>query len=236
MLALALLLQAGSAQAGGYAIVYAFPEPSNGAYSNSGVMVDGQGNLYETTSGGGKANIRACRCGTVFTLTPKGVETILHVFNNKARGDGPGGLIEDGSGNLYGTTAYGGKSHNDGTVYKLSPNGKYTVLRSFRGGNDGAAPFSTLIADSAGNLYGTTSYGGGTGCNGYGCGTVFKLASSGTETALHAFSGGSDGDAPDGALVADGAGNLYGTTYSGGGGIGCYENGGGCGTVFEITP
>ena len=82
--------------------------------------------------------------------------------------------------------------------------------------------------DGSGNFYGTTSSGGGTGCGGTGCGTVFKLASNGTETVLHAFADGSDGSAPEAAPVMDSSDNLYGTTYSGG----AY----GGGTVFEIKP
>jgi len=112
------------------------------------------------------------------------------------------------------------------------------VLYNFGGGSDGAQPNAGLIADSAGNLYGTTSAGGGTGCGGFGCGTVFELSpqegGGWSETVLHAFTGGSDGEYPDVPLIADAAGNLYGTTTEGGS-----DNcgaGSGCGTAFELSP
>src|SRR5215469_624020 len=89
---------------------------------------------------------------------------------------------------------------------------KETVLYSFLGGSDGASPQAGLIKDKTGNLYGTTYYGGGTGCYGDGCGAVFKLAPDGTETLLYAFQGGADGESPQAGLIMDKSGNLYGTT------------------------
>jgi uncharacterized repeat protein (TIGR03803 family) len=108
------------------------------------------------------------------------------------------------------------------------------VLYSFTG-SDGSHPVAGLLADEAGNLYGTTSAGGaGTSCIG-GCGTVFQLTPSGALTVLHSFTGGSDGGNPDGALIADAAGNLYGTTQNGGASASCNRPYG-CGTVFQLTP
>ena len=108
------------------------------------------------------------------------------------------------------------------------------MLHSFQGGSDGDEPFSTLVLDGGGNLYGTTSYGGDPICN---CGTAFKLTQTPggqwKETVLHRFAG-SDGSVPDSGLSIDLAGHLYGTTFFGGN-AGCYNNGG-CGVVFEITP
>lgn len=104
---------------------------------------------------------------------------------------------------------------------------KETVLYSFQGGSDGVAPLASLIADKVGNHYGTTYLGGGSGCGGTGCGTVFRLASDGSETVLHSFGGGTDGEYPQAALLTDKAGDLFGTTPIGG----TY----GAGTVFEIT-
>jgi uncharacterized repeat protein (TIGR03803 family) len=117
-------------------------------------------------------------------------------------------------------------------VFKVNKAGKETVLYSFTDGADGAGPEAGLIRDSAGNLYGTTAYGGGgTACSG-GCGTVFKLDTAGHETVLHSFAGGTDGALPEADLTQDSAGNLYGTTYNGGG-TGC--GGAGCGVVFEVS-
>ena len=107
-----------------------------------------------------------------------------------------GGLISDSAGNAYGTTAGGGGECSDGgcgTVFKLTKDRKESVLYAFKGGSDGDGPLGALMLDASGNLYGTTVSGGGTGCGGYGCGTVFKLAPDGTETVLYAFQGSSDG-------------------------------------------
>jgi uncharacterized repeat protein (TIGR03803 family) len=124
-------------------------------------------------------------------------------------------LTRDAQGYLYGTTQTGGAS-NLGTVFKIRAR-QETVLYSFKGGADGRYPQSGLLLDAAGNLYGTTGSGGGTGCSGrVGCGTLYKLDASGTETVLYAFKGGADGFDPDDRLVADAAGNLYGTTFLGG--------------------
>ncbi|MGD0189504.1 MAG: choice-of-anchor tandem repeat GloVer-containing protein [Rhizomicrobium sp.] len=91
-----------------------------------------------------------------------------------------------------------------------------TVLYSFQGGFNAAFPYAGVIEDASGNLYGTTYQGNGAGCGGFGCGTVYKLAPDGTESLLHAFQGGADGAGPHAGLIEDPAGNLYGTTDSGG--------------------
>jgi uncharacterized repeat protein (TIGR03803 family) len=148
------------------------------------------------------------------------------------------GLIFDSSGNLYGTTIYGGSGQcriatgqlpGCGTVFKITPDGTETVLHSFAGGaTDGQFPEAGLLADSSGNLYGTTQSGGAEGL-----GTVFKITPDGTETVLHFFAGGpSDGSLPNGSLIADSQGNLYGTTAEGGAVKYCVP---GCGTVFKLT-
>lgn len=144
------------------------------------------------------------------------------------------GLIFDGSGNLYGTTAEGG-AQNDGTVFQLTPgaNGEWTekVLHSFTG-NDGSAPGGGLTFDGAGDLCGTTHSGGA-----YGFGTVFQLTRGANgkwkEKLLHSFNG-SDGAYPIGSLIVDAAGSIYGTTE--GGGAYCSGPFQGCGTVFQLTP
>jgi uncharacterized repeat protein (TIGR03803 family) len=132
------------------------------------------------------------------------------------------GLVIDASGNLYGTVSQGGGSWN-GAVFKLNQSGQETLLYSFVGGTDGSTPTAGLLMDSASNLYGTTSAGGANGV-----GTVFEVSSSGKETVLYSFAGGTaDGSNPQSNLIMDGAGNLYGTTFSGG------EYGGG--TVFRVS-
>jgi uncharacterized repeat protein (TIGR03803 family) len=217
-----------------------------------GVVFDAQGRLYGTTVGGGDTG-PACGgegCGTVFELRPGAhggwTERVVHNFRTGCSGSNPGSsLIFDAAGNLYGTTLYGGvagcgSGAGCGTIFKLIPgaNGRWgaTVLHRFRQ-HEGFFP-GNLIFDAAGNLYGMTYYGGpyGNGCNGYGCGVVFRLArcAKGRSrlTTLHAFGKGKDGSGPWGGLVMDATGNLYGTTYAGGSGCDTY----GCGTVFETTP
>jgi uncharacterized repeat protein (TIGR03803 family) len=194
----------------------------------AGLILDASGNLYGTTVQGGRNDL-----GTVFKLDTTGKETVLYSFMRGSDGLGPfGSLVRDGAGNLYGTT-FGGGIHGLGTVFKLGPSGKETVLHSFAGGTaDGEESVAGLIRDAAGNLYGTTPYGGRTGCiggQGNNCGTVFKIDTSGKETVLYDFcsvSGCIDGENPYGGLVRDTAGNLYGTTFGGG----IY----GLGTVFKL--
>lgn len=151
---------------------------------------------------------------------------MLHNFTGPDGAVPHGVLITDAAGNLYGTT-HNGVTSGYGTVFQLTPSGTLNVLHSFIGGGDGAYPEAGLIADMAGNLYGTT-YGGGAG----GQGTVFQLTPAGTLYVLYSFTGGSDGGRPGADLIADAAGNLYGTTSSGGATASCP---GGCGTVFELT-
>jgi uncharacterized repeat protein (TIGR03803 family) len=159
-------------------------------------------------------------------------ETVLHSFSDNGRdGHTPvGGLIFDSVGNLYGTSWYGG-TYNDGSVFELThrTHGGWgeKILHSFNGNSaDGFGPFANLVIDAAGNLYGTTCFGGTEGG-----GTVFELTpqESGdwTETVLHNFGSGKDGICPKSGLIFDPAGNLYGTTYQGGAK--------GAGTVFELT-
>ena len=160
--------------------------------------------------------------------------TVLHSFTNSPDGALPfAGLLRDAAGNLYGTTGSGG-IFGFGTVFKLDSSGNETVLHSFAGGGDGQQPSGDLIRDAAGNLYGTTLLGGGVFSNNcFGsCGTVFKLDPSGNETVLHTFAGGGDGRQPNGNLIMDAAGNLYGTTGSGGSAT-CPVTLG-CGTVFKL--
>jgi beta-xylosidase len=159
------------------------------------LIFDAAGNLYGTTTTGGayESGCHGGGCGTVFELSPgydgKWTERVLHSFGKGTDGVFPSGsLIFDAVGNLYGTTWTGG-AHSSacsgqgcGTVFQLIPgtNGKWTerVLHSFNhNGRDGNGPDSSLIFDPAGNLYGTTRFGGtyGSSCGGLGCGTVFQV-------------------------------------------------------------
>ena len=225
--------------AGTETVLFSFPGGSGGANPYGNLTRDADGNLYGITIfGGGTACGASNGCGTVFKVTPGGSETVLYSFTGGADGwDPEAGLVLDAQGNLYGTTALGGgtsclSGSRCGTVFKLIPAGTETVLYRFAGGSDGSLPTGRLVFDKAGNLYGTTLYGGGSNCD-YGCGTIFKLTPAGVETVLYRFTGGADGANPVGGLVLDAQGNLYGTTEAGGR-SGC--GGRGCGTVFRLTP
>lgn len=277
--------------AGGWSqsVLYSFQGGNDGKYPLSGVTFDGAGNLYGTTYSGGTSGK-----GTVFELTPsssgswtesviyafKGgsdgqspqfglvtdaagnlygssgpvfelnhsssgwIFNVIHTFNGDTEGSNPTGrLVLDSAGNIYGSTQLGGSPTGlYGTVFEISQTsgGGWTeqVLYAFQGGTDGAQPMAGVILDEAGNLYGTTISGGNSACAA-GCGTVFELARSGNgtwrESILHSFAGGPDGERPEGGLVLDGNGSLYGTTRYGGGAKPC-STGAGCGVVFEVSP
>jgi uncharacterized repeat protein (TIGR03803 family) len=192
--------------------------PTDGQNPSAGLLIDSEGNLYGNAGGGGFHN-----SGIVFEITPAGTEKILHYFKGSPDdGSGPAGvLVRDSQGNFYGTTG-GGGTNNDGTIFKLTPAGKESILYNFSGKPDGRYPVSGVIRDSQGNLYGTTLEGGAN--NG---GSVFKF-SAGVETVLHSFhSTSTDGQFPYDGLLLDSAGNLYGTTSNGG-----TSN---YGVVYEIT-
>jgi len=148
--------------------------------------------------------------------------SVIYSFTGASDGANPlAGFIIDRLGNLYGTASSGGSS-GAGVVFELSPTGHETVLHNFTGGTDGANPESRLVADKAGNLYGTT-YSGGISNSG----TVFEVTRKGQESVLYSFKGGADGASPIAGLAIDKAGNLYGTTTAGGAG--------GNGTVFKLS-
>ena len=217
-------------QQGAHTITYAFKGSSDGWRPAGRMIIDKTGNLYGTTYYGGLDKCDG-ECGTVFALTPEGVHTVLYSFRGGSDGAGPAALAVDAAGNFYGTTAYGVGNrcgNGCGTVYKLAPDGTETVLHAFQGGRDGINPQGGLILDAAGNLYGTTEAGGGTGCGGIGCGTVFEIAPDGSETMLSRFSHAGGPENPFGGVVMDNTGNLFGTTFQGGSA--------GCGTVFKIVP
>jgi uncharacterized repeat protein (TIGR03803 family) len=217
--------------AGQETVLYRFTGGKDGGNPMASVVLDAKGNLYGTTFEGGAGTCPG-NCGTVFKVTPRGKETVLHSFNRADGAYPEAGLVFDKKGNLYGTTAAGGKFQNAGTVFKLTPSGKETVLHSFPLGfttTDGAQPRTGLVFDKKGNLYGTTLRGGDRGCSGgagFGCGVVFKVTPS-DEDVIYTFTGGPDGAYPS-DLVLDASGNMYGTTPNGG----VY----GLGTVFKVTP
>lgn len=216
----------------------------------SGLIVDAAGDLYGTTDDGGPF-CSSCY-GTVFELLPNNGQwttKVLHAFQVAADGVSPQApLAFDATGNLYGTTAEGGANFDyDGVIFELraQPGGSYTytVLHSFTN-SEGSSPGSKLTFDKAGNLYGTTRFGGAypSGCGGYGCGTAFQLKphSNGhwTLKVLHSFGKALDGAFPVSALTVDDAGSLYGVTAQGGkqektGPRQCFAYG--CGTAFRLT-
>jgi uncharacterized repeat protein (TIGR03803 family) len=228
----------GAASTGPYTKINSTLDP-NTSYADSTVQA-GQTYFYVTTAVASDGSESAYSNQTEAVIPGgSGSESALYNF---AAGSDPklpyAGLIFDKAGNLYGTTEFGG-AYNQGTVFEVTPNSDgawtETVLYNFTGNADGGQPYAGLVLDAAGNLYGTTNFGGSGNCS-LGCGTVFKLApASGgwAETVLYTFTGNSDGREPYARLAFDAAGNLYGPTLLGGNlGTVCSS---GCGTVFKLT-
>jgi uncharacterized repeat protein (TIGR03803 family) len=216
---------------GAESVLYSFAGGSDGATPFSGLTAV-NGVLYGTTDIGGVDGCSGSEgCGTVFKITTSGAESVLYRFGSTNDGQNPGTDLTDVNGVLYGTTSHGGASQcslpSCGTVYKITTAGAESVLYDFAGGSDGAGPSSLVNVN--GVLYGTTGSGGGDRCSGgNGCGTVFKITTSGAETVLHRFAGQSDGGEPPAGLT-NVNGILYGTTEIGG------ANGLDHGTAFKIT-
>jgi uncharacterized repeat protein (TIGR03803 family) len=204
------------AQAQTFTVIHTFHNDSGGAFPEGGVIVDSAGTVYGATTQGGAYGCNDHGCGTVWKLTGNGTFTVLHAFEETDGVSPESTLLKDKSGNLYGTAALGG-SYGYGTVYEISSSGVFTTLFNFDG-SDGLEASSGLVEDDSGNLYGTTEVGGDLrGCNDpSGCGTVYQLnITNQTETVLHAFVGGQDGQYPGwGNILRDSEGNLYGTTYN----------------------
>ena len=222
--------------AGNESILHSFTSVPDGAAPQffESLTLGKNGDLYGTTYGGGVSG--ACpdsSCGTVFKVTPDGGETVLYRFlGPQADGSAPiGPLAQDEDGNLYGATNSGG-AYNGGTIFKLDPRGKETVLYNFTGGADGWAPYG-VIRDCDGTLYGVT-FGGGSGFTYSGYGVAFKLDSKGNFSVLHTFTNGADGGLPTGQLLRIGT-DLYGATLTGGDltDINCAGYGG-CGVVYKL--
>jgi uncharacterized repeat protein (TIGR03803 family) len=222
--------------AGALTTIYNFcsqPGCTDGYGSYAGLALGTDGNFYGTSGGYGSNNQ-----GTIFKITPAGALTTLHTFQG-TDGSTPGGvLVQASDGNFYGTTPFGGATIacggfflGCGTVYKITPGGTLTTLHSFSGGAAGNRPEAGLIQGADGNLYGTTAEGGtGSSCSD-GCGTVFKITTSGTLTTLHSFDT-VDGSYPSSPVIQATDRNFYGTTNTGGASTACVY---GCGTVFEMT-
>ena len=214
-----------------YTVLYSFAGGTDGSAPVGYLVPDAHHNLYGVTFNGGDSSFFCpLGCGTVFKLG-KNKETVLESFYGTSNGQSPTSVIRDEDGNLYGATQSGGH-HGYGSIFKINPRGQKSVLYNFAGGTDGMDPFSALIVDDDGNLYGTATGGGNlTACPFNGCGSVYRVDKHGTHTILYNFSGPPDGEWPVGGLVRDVAGNFYGTTS--GGGTGACQSG--CGVVFEIN-
>jgi hypothetical protein len=243
-------------QAGGgwtKTVIYAFKDEDDGYAPVAALILDNSGNLYGTTSSGGRNS--SCTyvlgCGTVFELQQTaGVWEKTTLYNFAGNGDAQtpnSPVVFDQAGNLYGTTGFGGiypcpGELGCGTVYELkrTHEGGWAeyVLHSFGSEADGIAPTGALVLRGT-SLFGTTEEGGGTGCYGYGCGTIFELSRSNgeiTESILYSFLGTTDGAFPYAGLTADTYGALYGTATQGGSASCTLQGGlGGCGTVFALA-
>ena len=210
-------------------VIHAFTGGADGATGSAGRMILRHGHLYGAATAGGRYG-----SGVVFELTPTQVGEwdfrTIYLFRGQPDGSFPyGALLFDASGNIYGTTYYGG-ANNIGAAYALTPraNGEWRekVLYSFQGGTDGNSPISNLVFDTAGNLYGTTSEGG------LGLGTIFELSPVGgghwMETVVHRFQGPPDGAFSYNGMVVDSFGNFYGATVHGG----INDDG----SIYQFTP
>ena len=204
---------------GNYSVLHTF-NSFDGSSPFADLTADASGNLYGTAELGGDSQ----NAGVAYRLDNSGDNTILHAFTAGSDGGEPiAGFLLDGLGNMYGTATIGGKvtacgGVGCGLVFKLDSVGNQTILHNFSFA-DGAGPAGDLIADQFHAVYGVTSGGGLLGnpsCGAFGCGVVYRIGRGGNETILYRFQGKNDGYYPFGKLLADGSGNLYGTTRNGG--------------------
>jgi len=212
-------------------VIHTFTGGVDGGGGSAGrLLIDAGGNLYGVCTVGGANGF-----GTVykmFSIQGQWQLTTLYAFKDQPDGALPyGGVVFDKFGNLYGTTYYAG-ANDLGSVYKLTRNnGTWTesVLYSFKGGTDGASPISSLVADAAGNFYGTTSDGGAATCS---CGVIFKMTrgttGKWTESVVYRFPGTPNPGFAYNGMISDSAGNFYGATVHGGSGND--------GAIYKFTP
>ncbi|HEX4159103.1 MAG TPA: choice-of-anchor tandem repeat GloVer-containing protein, partial [Rhizomicrobium sp.] len=199
---------------GTYTVVHNFSADECN-FARGRLVQDKKGNFYTTCLFGG-ANLD----GTVIKFTPKGKVTVLHNFVGTDGEFPEHNVVMDKDGNIYGVTAFGGASDN-GTIYEIAGDGTFTSLYSFTGGADGGFPYGAPAIDENGNLYGSADDGGA-----YSSGTVFELTAGGTYKVVYNFTGGADGEFPEGDMLLMGK-NLYSTTTEGGAN--------GQGGVYEVT-
>jgi uncharacterized repeat protein (TIGR03803 family) len=230
-------------------VLYSFTGGADGAGPAGGLVPGPNGVFYGTTTMGGSTagpceaqSVSQFGCGVVFQIGRDGTYTVLHTFTGGADGQWPvAALAKDASGNLYGTTLYGGGSTSAactseqpsgcGVVFKIDKSGHYSVLYTFNGTPDAGWPLeSALTLDAAGNLYGTTSGGGASKW-----GTVYQISATGTESVLYSFTGGADGAIPRSGLIRDGRGTLYGTASFGPISSTAECTAATCGVVFKLT-
>ncbi len=226
-----------------YQVIHDF-NVTDGLYPFSGLTPDGRGNFYGTTSGGGPGN----EDGTVYKLSRRGTSwqvTSLYGFTDRGSGGySPIGRVVFGpNGSLYGTTSAGGLGCGGvgcGVVFRLNPPPtacpttscpwiEHVLHRFADNGQDGNYPYSEVVFDRNGNLYGTTTEGGTNGLGPNGLGTVYEITPSGLESVIYSFTGEDDGTSPEAPDILDAAGNLYGTTFIG-------ANGDGGGSAYELSP
>lgn len=233
-IAIAILLTVSAARAQTFNLLHTFTGGQDGGNPGSGLTMDRQGNLYGTTFLGGDYYCYSDpTCGTVFELTPSGsgwTETILHIFTDGPDGGNPTGLVFDSEGNLYGAAAQGPGEFGAGTIFELTPNqgGGWTFTVPYTFTEGGAAFPNAPTMDAAGNIDGGSQNGGV-----YGTGAAYKLTRPNggwSYATIGSFEfQGASGSLPEGTVVVDGQGNVYGQCYAGP----PPHNGG---TVWEITP
>ena len=231
-------------------VIYTFTGGADGAGPGGGLIRGANGVFYGTTTQGGSTTGPCVAqsetqfgCGVAFRLDRDGTFTVLHTFTGGSDGQLPvAALTLDAWGNLYGTTLYGGDSTSTactsdqpsgcGVVFKIDAWGNYSLVHTFNGTPDAAWPLENPVTlDADGNLYGSTSGGGASRW-----GAVYKIDSTGTESVLYSFTGGSDGAIPRSGLIRDAKGNLYGTTSFGPVNSSVQCNAATCGVVFKLTP